>query len=374
MNHAKSIALVACITVGISASALAQLGGGAGVIFAYAGYLERDGTPMNDVVDITVEVFSQANGGAACDSVLETDVLVSGGNFSLSVGPIDEACVLNETVHLELQVQGTSDAAPVSLTGRTQIRPALQAYTGATSGDFDVPQLLTAGSVFTGTIQSSGLTNTGTLGTTRLNATGAGLGLDVTNDADIGGALGVGESLDVDGRINADGPGTGLLVDNNATVNGTLTTTNLNVTGNLTLPACPTSMTRMGAWCITTTKGSASSWGNAINGCQDDSAGPLQVCPMEAIIHCDQINHQKGTPGTCGTLTDQADPDGNGGNTSSAIMTGSLNYNAVTTNESAFRNAACFIANFEVGPAIDWSNAVTNCTTAAAYFCCKAAR
>lgn len=348
----KNLALLSTVVLGASFFAYAQLGGAGGVVFAYQGYLERDGTPMNEAVDITVEVYSQANGGAVCDSDVSAGVLVSSGTFGIEVGPIDEDCVLDESVYLEVLVQGTPDGAPVRVTGRTQVHPTLQAYTGA-AGDFDVPEQLSAGSVITGSLGSAA----------QPVATGRITALTSTT-----GAITTVTSTTVNsGRLNATGGGTGLLVNNNATVSGTLTATNINVTSSLTFPnsGCPTGTSRMGSWCITGNRGSASI-GNAINNCD---AIDMQVCPLEAIVHCDQRNF-----GACGTLTDEADPDGPGFASSTTILTSTIAVHDVVLNESAFDNATCYFSRWEQNPVIDWTNGIVTCGSGEAYFCCSAAR
>ncbi len=366
-QHAKHLTFAATILLGVTFTAYAQLGGPSGVTFTYAGYLERDGLPMNETVDITFDIFTQASGGATCDSTVVADVPVSQGSFSITVGPIDESCVLDEAVHFELQVEGSTDNAPVAVGGRTRIQPSLQAYTGARDGDFDVPATLTATSVITNTVSTDAVVATGTSTSARVQATGAGVGLDVTNDADIGGVL------DVATRINATGAGTALVVDNNAAIDGTLTAGNLNVTGNATLPDCPTGTTRMGSWCITQSQGNANV-GDAISSCQTHPAGPLQVCPIEAILHCDGINHQNNTAGSCGSLTDEADPDLGGPAASTPILSGTIAIQDVALNESAFDNAVCYRSEFSFPRAnINWNNGVFTCGSGA-YFCCKAAR
>lgn len=362
MNHAKRLALMTCLVFVLASPAFAQLGGARGVVFTYAGFLERNGVAMNEIVDITFEVFSQASGGVPCDTTVNTGVATSNGSFSVTVGPIDEVCVLNETVHLELLVEGASDGAPVRFVGRTEMHPALRAYTGA-SGDFDVPQQLTAGSIITDSLGSTAVpVATGTI--TNLSTS-------------IGAIETVNSTTVTTTRLNATGGGLALLVNNDATVNGTLTTNDLVVTGDLTLPSCPANMTRIGGWCITTNQG-ATNFGDAMLTCQAHASGPLQVCPLEAIIHCDTANHQSGTGDTCGTLTDEVDPDNIGVGRSRTIMTGTVAVGSVGINETSYSNATCYFSQWidftTPFTSRNWENGVETCESAQAHFCCIAAR
>ncbi len=315
---------------------------------------------MNETVDITVDVFSQATGGAVCDTDVISGVLVSSGTFGIEVGAIDQDCVLDESVFLEVSVQGAVDAAPVPLEGRAKVLPALSAYTGAAGGDFDVPDQLTATSVITGTLGSVAEPVT----SARINNLTTTTGTIAT----------VNSTTVTSGRLNATGAGTGLSVNNDANVSGTLTAANVNVTNSLTFPndGCPAGTSRMGPWCITGNRGSASSLGAAINNC--DAIG-MQVCPLEAIVHCDQRNHQKGTFGTCGTITDEADSNTVDVFPSTTILTSTVAVHAVSGTESAFDNATCIFGSFDF-PAggIDVSNGVRVCSSGDAYYCCSAAR
>jgi|GEM_PF-848435 len=118
--------------LGLSLASLADLGNG-GVYVPYTGHLERDNVPLSETVNLQFEVFTAASGGTACQTTAPLSTDVNAGAFSVVVGPLDENCILDRSVYLEVLVDDGSGATRLS--GRSQVHPALAASTSG-NGDF----------------------------------------------------------------------------------------------------------------------------------------------------------------------------------------------------------------------------------------------
>jgi hypothetical protein len=67
---------------------------------------------------------------------------------------------------------------------------------------------------------------------------------------------------------------------------------------------CPTDMDPVGTWCVDKAVKTAANAGPSINACHDEAK---TLCPLQAILHCDQKNIENGTTGSCGNRTDSAE-------------------------------------------------------------------
>lgn len=115
-------------------------------VIHYEGYLEKDGTPVNGKVDITLRLDDgDADGGNASDPPFDFvagQVAVTGGKFSvdIDVSSSDASFVFTKPnqVYLTATVNG------VPLTGRQRIYPVPYAVRAAEAGDFTISGTATA--------------------------------------------------------------------------------------------------------------------------------------------------------------------------------------------------------------------------------------
>jgi len=162
-----SVAIAALFSV--SLYSFADLGGDAGIVLPYQGYLELNGTPVNTSTSLTFSVYDAPTGGSLCHSEA-VDVVPADGAFAVNLGPLPESCIVSREVWLQVT------SALGSLGGRQRVVPAMAAATSGKGGDFYVDGALDVnGAADVTTLVVDGLADTGSL--------------DVTTNATIGGTL-----------------------------------------------------------------------------------------------------------------------------------------------------------------------------------------
>ncbi|MCK6548809.1 hypothetical protein L6R52_23395 [Myxococcota bacterium] len=89
----------------------------------YKGVLERDGAPVTATLSMTFDVWTAQSGGSAVFTETRT-VQVTGGNFSLRIGPVPETVFTSTELYLAVEVDG------VPLGGRQLIQTSPYALRG----------------------------------------------------------------------------------------------------------------------------------------------------------------------------------------------------------------------------------------------------
>lgn len=161
--------------------AIAQTLDNSGRVFPYSGYLEVDGAPANGSYAMTVELYTQATGGTACDSLSYASVGVAQGRFQILLEDVSDACFAGTGLWLSLAVAPAGDT-PVPLSpsggGRVAVGAVPFAAQGASfsrffaevvetlgldvDGDATVTGTITAGEVVGGTVTTNAVNaNTG---------------------------------------------------------------------------------------------------------------------------------------------------------------------------------------------------------------------
>jgi hypothetical protein len=151
--HRLSVVLLLAVVGVCAPSARAALGGENGVVIPYAGKLELDGALVTGVVGFKFDVMSDGSTLTVCDSKTIPTVLVTNGEFSVSIGPVLESCVKGKDVHLNIAVRQNGSPTFVAL-GKQRVTPVLSAVTSG-AGDFDVTGTLTATSMSAGTLTAT---------------------------------------------------------------------------------------------------------------------------------------------------------------------------------------------------------------------------
>lgn len=129
---------ILALTLGLCATASAVTEDNA---FAYQGYLEDSGIPINGVMDFQIALYDAAAAGTYLQHVDIGDVAVSGGLFTVVLDYSPEF-ITGEARWLEIGIRpGASVGAYTVLTSRQQLRPAPYAATlipGAVMADSDL--------------------------------------------------------------------------------------------------------------------------------------------------------------------------------------------------------------------------------------------
>jgi len=114
---------------------------------------------------------------------------------------------------------------------------------------------------------------------------------------------------------------------------------------------CPADMDRAGTWCIDKVANASTDGGNSITVCHNEGK---TLCPLQAIMTCDQLNIRNGVTNSCGFRTDTA-----------GALTRTFGIdNDPTGGTSAFNE---FVTYAATGNAL---SADLNATTRS-YFCCR---
>ena len=156
IRHLHVVLLLAATTNWWSTPAHAALGGTAGVVIPYAGKLELDGALVTGTFDLKFDVMVNDSTATVCDSKT-IPVLVTNGEFSVSIASVLESCVKGKDVHLNIAVRRTGSPTFVSL-GKQRVTPVLSAVTSGV-GDFHVAGALSAASVVVNSPDNTEATN-----------------------------------------------------------------------------------------------------------------------------------------------------------------------------------------------------------------------
>jgi hypothetical protein len=182
------------LTLFTSPVAWAALGGPTGILVPYRGHLDVDGQPVNSTVPYAFRftLHDAEVGGTSCATEYDATSTVSGGDFSVVVGPVDPACVVGKAVFLSVAVKAPAAGSFVPLAGRQRVVPSLGALTSG-QGDFAV-----AGRVDAASVQATGPVAAG-------STLQSGTTLTVGTNAQVQGTLSVGSSAQVTGALTAAG-------------------------------------------------------------------------------------------------------------------------------------------------------------------------
>jgi hypothetical protein len=202
----------------------AALGGPSGIVIPYAGKLELNGALVTGSVDFRFDVINDGNPTTGiCESKTLTGVLVTNGEFAVTIPAVSEACVKGQDVHLQIAVKQAGGSFVVL--GKQRVTPVVGAVTSG-PGDFAVTGVLSAGSAtVTGALSASSVVVTSADNVTATNIAdfkaqnqtqGVGIGFNTVRAT--------GSNTNVD--LNLAPKGTGTVV-----VNGPL-----KVTGTVDLP------------------------------------------------------------------------------------------------------------------------------------------
>jgi hypothetical protein len=244
MNRSAHFALTALASTVLALAgppAHAALGGPSGIVIPYAGKLELNGALVTGSIDFRFEVLVNSTTATVCQTVPLT-VLVTNGEFAVTIPGVSEACVKGQDVHLQIAVkQGVGSFVVL---GKQRVTPVLGALTSG-PGDFAVTGALTANTAaVTGALSAASAAVTGAVTATSLSTSSVVVrsndNIDTTNIADFKAqnqtqGVGIGfNRVRATGSIAAvalflEGKGTGVVVVNDnlevtggATVAGTL--------------------------------------------------------------------------------------------------------------------------------------------------------
>ena len=139
MNRSAHFALAALASTVLALAgtpAHAALGGPSGIVIPYAGKLELNGALVTGSVDFRFDVIKDGNPTTGiCESKTLTGVLVTNGEFAVTIPGVSEACVKGQDVHLQIAVKQAGGSFVVL--GKQRVTPVLGAVTSG-PGDFAV--------------------------------------------------------------------------------------------------------------------------------------------------------------------------------------------------------------------------------------------
>jgi hypothetical protein len=355
MNKRVSGSVVALFTLVVgSFFALAQSADG-GRYIPYQGRLDTDGVPVaTGTFEFGFTFYGAPTGGTALGSITRT-LTVNNGVFSTTIGPVPDAAFNGAN---GLYVAITVDGVPLS--GRQRILAVPFALGTESGADMQVSgDLVVLGSSAMTAVQVTSLSSSGTVsfGTGGQLTTAQGgsleLGSSTTNGVQptIDFHYGTGAAQDYNVRLqnNADG----LL-----TVTGDLVVTGDFSFGSAANSGCPANMRRLGARCIDATS-TQQTWDSGTAACH---ARGLDICTLDDIMRCDQLNLDNGVAGSCGTRTDD---------TNIAQVPIATSSAAPVFGESAFSNVYCYRGAQLIGIG-NVSNTAGFCSTGANQhvYCC----
>lgn len=298
MRYRLSAGLLALFVLVTGGLVIAQSAQDARTI-PYQGRLELDGNPVNQDVPMTFRFFDAAAGGNQLGGDIQRTVTVSEGAFSAQLGPVPDAAFDGGGLFLEVVVDG------VPLGARQQI--------------LAVPFAMSAGGVYAYADGNAAMRARATYDDVadRLNLTGSsgsGLHVESNGDAVADGALDVGGDVVVGGTARAH---------------------------------CPSSMVRLGTWCMDRTERGADTYRNAFIACHNEGK---QICPFEPFMWCDTLND----PDYVGDCHDATDGSG-------------LTWTAMTSHSDFVTSSLSIIAAYNAGDNSIDRSAETNSHP---YFCC----
>ena len=112
---------------------VAQTVDNSGRVFPYTGYLEHDGTPVEGQVQLTLDLFTQAAGGSACDSLSFASVDVSQGRFNVLLDGVSDNCFVGTSLYVDVAV-GPVGGGTAPLTSGTGDRVLVGSVPAAAQG------------------------------------------------------------------------------------------------------------------------------------------------------------------------------------------------------------------------------------------------
>ena len=171
MNRSAHFALAALASTVLALAgppAHAALGGPSGIVIPYAGKLELNGALVTGSVDFRFDVIKDGNPTTGtCESKTLTGVLVTNGEFAVTIPAVSEACVKGQDVHLQIAVKQAGGSFVVL--GKQRVTPVLGAVTSG-PGDFAVTGALSAASAaVTGGLSAASAAVTGAVTATSLS-------------------------------------------------------------------------------------------------------------------------------------------------------------------------------------------------------------
>lgn len=145
----------------------------------YKGQLERDGLPYTGTVTVVFSLWDALVGGQQMHTETR-QVIVTGGNFAVQVGPVPELAFASPSLYLAMSVDG------VTLGGRQLLQTSPYAVRGQPGLPFRVDQLIVSSNGGEATIGVDPGTNR----------------LDIPGPADVGGDLAVGGNITLGGALS----------------------------------------------------------------------------------------------------------------------------------------------------------------------------
>jgi hypothetical protein len=364
------------VCAGLATPVLAQSPG-----IPYQGRLELNGRPATGTHNVSFQFFDVQTGGTALSGPMARQVEALNGAFSTVLSPVPPQALDGRPVFLEITVEGNR------LSGRQRLLAVPFAMGTAQGDNFVVTGRLGVGTNQPTTAITLGTGADGQGGTLDALAPQATIEIPIgdeaagglflfdgqgraTQNAEVSYAssaqklrlhnLGKGLRVDKNGHVETDAD---LTVAGSARVAGAVNVTgSLNVTGSVNAPSqglkgCPADMERIGFWCIDTVA-KVGTWGAAVDDCD---ARFSAICPLNAIMMCDEQNLGKGRGQSCGDLTDAGGAVVRTGDTHAPVDASSGAYA-----ESVYDRLTCF------NPAgNDVNTSGCGVSDSAHYFCCR---
>jgi hypothetical protein len=86
----------------------------------YLGYIEENGAPVSDLLDMQFRLYTSASGGVLCATQDDSDVTVSAGRFGVELSDLPDTCFDTGELYIELSV-GPAGGQLADIGGRQRV-------------------------------------------------------------------------------------------------------------------------------------------------------------------------------------------------------------------------------------------------------------